>query len=117
MLIQIGATAANSAIQTDLLRNSIHRLSSYDRYITGAFFAASDPAVTGSLFVGDVSVADLVANATAALGLNMFPVDSEIPAGEELRFIINSQAATAVPTVITVQIDPLDDMAEGQYMV
>lgn len=116
MLIQISSTAANSAIQTDLLRNSIHRLSSQDRAITGAYLQATSTAVTGSLFVADVSVADLVAQSSAPQGLQLFPVDSMIPGGDELRFIINSQDSTPVATTITVQIDEVAQNTMGGYM-
>ena len=108
MLIQI-QSANGVAAQTDLLASSIHRLSSYDRVITGAWLEKTGSSATGAidLYVGDVNVASLAGSTTAATGYGLFPVDAELPAGAELRAITTTGAVSAGALIITIQLDDI----------
>ena len=106
-LIVQSTAAAQAPLQTDLLRNSVHRLQGYDRVITGAILGGS--AATGdtqvALFVSDVQVAELVNLYQQPLsGYAMFPVDAFVPAGAELRAIV-TKAPTTNPIIIYIEID------------
>lgn len=118
-LIVQTAAAADAPLQTDLLRNSIHRLASEDREITGAILGGSTAAgdTKIQLFVGDVQVAELVnilltGNGAGTLtGYTLFPIDAIVPGGAELRAIV-SDAPTGNPVTLYIEIDELDD-ADG----
>ncbi len=109
MLIQVeGPVAAASG--SDLLVNSIHRLSSYDRYITGGILAGKTglTAGAGDLYIGDVNVASLEAQVQTSTGYAMFPIDSDVPAGAEMRFILTTPIAGGA-AILTLQIDEVED--------
>ena len=101
MLISVTDTMAVSGatayppLQTDLLRNSVFRLSDIDREVTGAFVQAinSTNNNTGrvSLYVSDVLIANIDGQTLPADGLKLFPVDAVIPGGSELRAIVEEQ--------------------------
>lgn len=149
MLIQIKETAPTT--NTDLLRNSVHRLSPEDRLITGAYIQVlaqntangigASANANVALFVSDVLVADIWAHAHAAVqpnlapaatgaldnqalvsqpaeGYNLYPVEAYVPAGSEIRAIVNSTSLTAADSlsiIVTIQLDQEDageDFAE-----
>lgn len=123
MFIQIASAAP--AAQMDLLASSIHRLSGYDREIVGAWLqqygtAAITTIGAVDLYVSDVNVASLIGVNTGttgaagtgdpAGGLNLIPVDAEVPAGAEIRAIVTTAPAGATNLVISIQID--EDLEE-----
>lgn len=126
MLIQI--REESPTVQTDLLRNSVHRLSPEDRFITGAYMQAISTASQTSmvasvaLFVSDILVADLVYDSGTqssgtldsgkAEGYNLFPVESFCPAGSEIRAIVNT-GSNLDTVIITIQLD-LDPAGEDE---
>lgn len=142
MLIQIKETAPTT--NTDLLRNSVHRLSPDDRLITGAYIqvlaqnsgGGVGPSANANvaLFVSDVLVADIWAHAHAGVfpnsfpaatgaldnqflvsmpaeGYNLYPVEAYVPAGSEIRAIVNStslSSSDSLSVVVTIQLDEED---------
>ena len=108
LIVQTTA-AAQAPLQTDLLRNSVHRLQGYDRVITGAILGGSTAVgdTQVALFVSDVQVAELVNLQGAGqplTGYAMFPVDAFVPAGSELRALV-TKAPTGNPITIYIEID------------
>lgn len=112
VFIQIATGGPNA--QQDLLANSIHRLSGYDREITGAWLQYTGSSITNGgavdLYVGDVNLATLIGQSAGAGGLNLIPVDGDVPGGNELRAIVTVPPAGSSPgLVISMQIDELED--------
>ena len=116
MLIQQTSTYAQATNQTDLLRNSVFRLSDMDREITGFYFyqdtgAATDTPGEVALYVSDVLVATMEASTNAPQGLQLFPVDADVPGGSEMRAIITSPPSgnSAGMVQVTIQVDEIMD--------
>lgn len=115
-------SAANAAVQTDLLVNSVHRLSGQNRMITGGALcsptAAANPG-TGivNIFVADVLVATLVNNKDGApLAYEMFPIGAYVPAGSELRAIVTEAAGGSNVLLLALEIDEVGSDAASQVM-
>ena len=116
-VINIKAAAAEATAQTDLLRNSIHRLSNNDRVVVyaglGGGSAAGDTEV--ELYVGDISVATLLNLATTPItGYQALPVDAYLPAGVELRAIVRTAVPSGQTGYLFLELD--DVYAEDQGM-
>lgn len=100
--------AASATLGTDLLRDSVHRLASEDRIITGAQFtgsaAAGDCAV--EIYVSDVLVATLYGLKTGgpASAYEMVPIDAYVPGGAEVRAIVIDEPGTN-PVFLVMEID------------
>ncbi len=112
-LITQQASAAVAVIQYDLLVNSIHRLSSMDREITGAGLTGS--AAKGDtqvdLYVSEVNIASLKNSDTGAgglTGLQLYPIDADVPAGAELRAVV-VEAPASNPITLIIEIDDVFD--------
>ena len=112
-LIAVSAAAADAPLQTDLLRDSVHRLQGYDRMITGAIMGGSSAVgdTKIALFVSDVQVAELLnlSNDQPLSGYTMFPVDAFVPAGAEMRAIV-TDAPSANPVNLYIEVDESPDM-------
>lgn len=108
----ITAVETQPAVGTDLLRNSVFRLSDEDREITGAFLgeaaAEGTATVRASLYVSDIVVADLIYGGQTPEGYQLFPVDAEVPGGSEIRCIITTGASGAVAVSLVLQVDQMD---------
>ena len=107
-LIAVSSAAASAPLQTDLLRDSVHRLQGYDRMITGAILGGSSTAgdTKIALFVSDVQVAELLnlSNDQPLSGYAMFPVDAFVPGGAEMRAIV-TDAPTTNPINLYIEVD------------
>jgi len=119
MLIQVTSTLAQSPIGSDLLRNSVFRLSDADRAVTGAYLQQTgSPTMRGAiqLFVSDILIADLQANDDAAQGLQMFPIDAPVYSGSELRALVTSPITGGDAMILTIQIDEMmEDEGELEF--
>lgn len=113
-LITQSTAAAQAPLQTDLLRNSIHRQSGADRIITGAAIggsaAAGDCAV--DLYVSDINIATLYNFSTLPSFYQMYPADAYVPAGSEIRAVVIDAPQTN-PLLLVIQID--DVPAGSEY--
>ncbi len=120
MFIQISTPVANAPVNYDLLNSSIHRLSGYDREITGGwlYYMGGTNTVAGQVdvYVSDVNVATLIGASTVAGGLNLIPIDADVPAGSEIRAIVTTATTGSTSIVMTLQIDELDDEMDYEQM-
>lgn len=113
---------AETAAQTDLLRNSVHRLSSLDRMVNGSQFVQTSGTLTANtivqLFVADVLIGEVVATtqAGALSGYALYPVDAEVPAGAELRAILQTAIPASSTAILLIEIDELMDDDQGAIM-
>jgi len=118
-LIAQTSAASDAPLQTDLLRNSVHRLQGVPRMITGAALggsaAAGDTKV--AIFVSDMQVAEIVNLSDAApSGYQMFPVDAFVPSGSEIRAIITDAPSTN-PITLYLEVDETDAMGGDEVVM
>lgn len=115
-IITIKTAAAQAGAQTDLLRNSIHRLKSNDRNVMNIALSGGTAAgdTGGSLFVGDQNVADLTnLNTTPPTGYELIPLDAYLPGGTELRFIITDAPPSNTTVYLVLEIDDIMTEEDG----
>lgn len=88
--------------------------------MTGAQLVQTSGTLTANticqLYVADVLIGEVVAtNDTGALsGYALYPVDAEVPAGAELRAILQTSIPALATAILLVEIDELleDDMED-----
>lgn len=117
-LITQAAAASEATLQTDLLRNSVHRLAGYDRVITGVAFSGSDAAGDAAVevYVSDVLVGTFynfkegsTGSGGPASAYQMYPTDAYVPAGSEIRATVIDAPATN-PVLLVMELDePAED--------
>lgn len=116
-IINLKTAAAQAGAQTDLLVNSLHRLSNNDRVVVyagiGGGTAAGDTEV--QLYVGDVNVATLInLNTTPITGYEALPLDAYLPAGVELRARVTDPPPSNTTLFLFLEIDDvLEDAGMG----
>lgn len=106
------------AVNDDLLINSVHRLSSEDREISGAGYQNAGTGYPGivfvDLFASDVLIGRFYAQSAVSGVQTLFPVDAFLPSGTELRGIVGGTIpGSQIGGVLYIQIDEVEEGDES----